>query len=202
MLFCFLNISKLFVNRGMVSCSVYLAIIKHSYWFCNQRIDDQVPQWGFTDWSKTKYHLQKEKDDVLRVVVPVISDDWWITLANKNSSGDIGHPWHVDLCINVKRLWSLTVLICAIGNTDKVRLSWVFTSWTLLLIDQDQPHFFIAQQRLLIKLPPRDNFKTAFPPLWPFLPSLMFYTAFGLLPEAHFGSFDLCLALPAHHTPG
>ncbi|KAK5599203.1 hypothetical protein CRENBAI_024590 [Crenichthys baileyi] len=35
-------------------------------------------------------------------------------------------------------------------------------SWTLLLIDQDQTHVFIAQRRLLIWPPPQEHFKTIF----------------------------------------
>ncbi len=54
-----------------------------------------------------------------------------------------------------------------------------------LRIDQDQPHLFIAQQRLLIGPPTRDDFKTAFPPLWTeltrmFSPSLVIYVVFVL----------------------
>lgn len=80
-------------------------------------------------------------------------------------------------------------------NPDKVHLSLIFSGWTLLLIEQDQPHLFIAQQRLLIKLPPRETFKTAFPPLWPVFPVCLVYLVFVLLPKAHFNLFDLCLAV-------
>lgn len=59
--------------------------------------------------------------------------------ANKNSKGDIGQS------IKIKRLWSLFVLICATGYPDMVYLSLVFTSWTLLLTDQDQPHYCTAE---------------------------------------------------------
>lgn len=46
-----------------------------------------------------------------------------------------------------------------------VHLSSIFPGWTLLPIDQAQPHLFIAQQRLLIRPPLRENIKSAFPPL-------------------------------------
>lgn len=77
------------------------------------------------------------------------------------------------------------------GWLPDVFLSSACPSWMLLLIDQVQPHVFITQQWLLIRRPPRDDFKAVFPLLQDVFLPLVFY--FVSLPWAlPLSSFDLC----------
>lgn len=85
----------------------------------------------------------------------------------------------------MKTKWTLTRFVKTGRSSFQTWLPDVFifplSSPAWLRIDQDQPHLFIAQQRLLIGPPPRDDFKTAFPPLWTELTRMFFPVSRDLL---------------------